>query len=143
MSVPTPSASPAPGAASSGPHEERWIETREGGLFFVNALFLFPYLMLLVPLLTRIFVRGVLGGLSEVSVILDTFPTMAEYLLPRMGWLAALPAWLAWKNLSLETRTLPRLALGFLLVCHVGVVAWTVAGWLGLHGWTLPGGPRG
>jgi hypothetical protein len=120
---------------------QRWIETREGGLFFVNALFLFPYLMVLVPLLTRILVRGVLGGLPEESVIVDTFPMLAEYLLPRMGWLAVFPAWLAWKNLGIEVRTLPRLALGFLLVTHLLVLLWTVTGWVGLHGGILPGGP--
>jgi len=121
--------------------EDPWIETREGGLFFVNALLLFPYLMVLIPLLTRVFVRGVLGGLPEESVIVDTFPMLAEYLLPRMGWLAVGPAWLTWRNLGMEHRVLPRLALGFLLVTHLVVVAWTVSGWLGWHGGTLPGGP--
>lgn len=121
--------------------EEPWIETREGGLFFINALLLFPYLMVLIPLLTRVFVRGALGGFPEESVIVDTFPMLAEYLLPRMGWLALGPAWLTWRNLGLEHRVLPRLALGFLLVTHVAVVAWTVTGWLGWHGGALPGGP--
>jgi hypothetical protein len=126
------------GPGEAGP--TRWIETREGGLFFVNALFLFPYLMVLVPLGTRVFVRGVMGGMPEPSVIVDTFPVLAEHLLPRLGWLAALPGWLAWKNLSLERRTFPRVALGVLLALHLVTVAWTVTAWLGLHEGVLPGG---
>lgn len=138
--VPGPPVSPTPAAPSSASSGEPWIETREGGLFFVNALFLFPYLMVLVPLLTRIFVRGVMGGLQEPSVIVDTFPEIFEYLAPRMGWLAIFPAWLAWKNLKIESRGLPRAALVFLLVTHVALVAWTVTGWAGLHSGILPGG---
>ncbi len=132
-----------PSATGTPQPEERWIETREGGLFFVNALFLFPYLMVLLPLLTRILVRGYLGGAAEASVMLDTFPELAEYLLPRMGWLAALPAWLAWRNRGIEHRALPRVVLALLLALHLLVVAWTVTGWLGLHAGLLPGGPTG
>lgn len=119
---------------------ERWIETREGTLFFVNSLFLFPYLMVLIPLFTRVFVRGLVGGLQEPSVIVDTFPALAEYLLPGMGWLALFPAWLTWKNLGIEHRPLPRLALAMLLVTHLSVVGWTVTGWIGVHSGVLPGG---
>ncbi len=126
---------------AAGPEEVRWIETREGGLFFVNALFLFPYLMVLVPLVTRVLVRGVMGGLPEPSVIVDTFPLLAEHLLPRMGWLAAAPGWLAWRNLAIERRVLPRIALGVLLAMHLVVLAWTITGWFGLHDGVLPGGP--
>jgi hypothetical protein len=121
-------------------NSERWIETREGTLFFLNSLFLFPYLMVLLPLLTRVFVRGIVGGLQEPSVIVDTFPALAEYLLPRMGWLAAFPAWLTWKNLGIEARPLPRAALVLLLLAHASVIGWTVMGWLGVHDGMLPGG---
>jgi hypothetical protein len=74
-------------------------------------------------------------------VIVDTFPTLAEYLLPRMGWLAALPAWLAWRNLGIEHRTLPRVSWPFLLAMHLVVIGWTVSGWLGLHPGGSPAGP--
>jgi hypothetical protein len=133
-------ASSAPPASSSSEGGERWIETREGTLFFLNSLFMFPYLMVLIPLATRIFVRGVVGGFEEPSVIVDTFPAIAEYLLPRMGWLALGPAWLTWKNLGLEHRPLPRAVLALLLIAHLFVVGWTVTGWLGVHGGVLPGG---
>jgi hypothetical protein len=126
-------------ASGTATPTERWIETREGTMFFLNSLFLFPYLMLLLPLLTRVFVRGVVGGLQEPSVIVDTFPMLAEYLLPRMGWLAAFPAWLTWKNLGLESRPIPRAALALLLMTHVSVIVWTVTRWFGIHSGILPG----
>jgi hypothetical protein len=134
------SSSPAHPSASPSSGEERWIETREGTLFFLNSLFMFPYLMVLIPLATRVFVRGVVGGFEEPSVIVDTFPTLAEYLLPRMGWLALVPAWLTKKNLGLEHRPLPRLALALLLMTHLFVLGWTLTGWLGVHEGILPGG---
>jgi hypothetical protein len=140
MTADSPTPPPPPRTPAPAPTDGPWIETREGGLFFVNSLFLFPYFMVLVPLLTRIVVRAT-GGMPEESVIVDTFPLLAEYLLPRMGWLAVFPAWLAWKNLGIEHRTLPRVALGFLLATHVVVILWAVGSWFGWHGGTLPGGP--
>jgi hypothetical protein len=125
------------------PKRELWIESREGGLFFVNALFFFPYLMLLIPLLTRIFVRGVVGGFEEPSVIVDTFPTLAEYMVPRMGWMLALPLWLVRQNLRVEHRTGPRVALWGLFLLHTSALLWTVTGWFGLHSGVLPGGLPG
>lgn len=120
---------------------ERWIETPRGGLFFINALFIFPYIMILVPLATRLFVRGVVGGAPRESVILDTFPVLAGFLLPRYGWLILLPLFLVVRNLRMERAPWPRAALLLFLVTHAAFLAWTMAGWLGAHDWTLPGGP--
>jgi hypothetical protein len=118
--------------------EELWIETRRGGLFFVNAVLIFPQIMVLVPLLTRIYVRS-RGGFPRESQIVDTFPTMAEYLLPRMGWLLLLPIGLVIHNLRLEKAFWPRVGLfGFLLV-HLSFLGWTVAVWAGLLPPVLPG----
>jgi hypothetical protein len=130
------------GKAGEGPApEERWIETPRGGLFFVNAILIFPYVMVLVPLATRLFVRGVVGGAPRDSVILDTFPLLAGYLLPRYGWLIVLPIFLVVRNLRMEGAPWPRAALLAFLLTHVGFLAWTVAGWMGAHDWVLPGGP--
>jgi hypothetical protein len=119
---------------------ERWIETREGGLFFVNALFIFPHLMLAVPLLTRVLVRA-RGGFRRETAIVDTFPLLAEHLLPRMGWLLVVPLVLVVVNLRLESRPLPRRVLWGFLALHAALLGWTVAGWVGLHAGRLPGGP--
>jgi hypothetical protein len=118
---------------------EPWIETRRGGLFFVNALLIFPHIMVVVPLLTRIFIRA-RGGLQEESTILDTFPIMAEHLLPRMGWLVVVPIGLVLWNLKEEDAALPRAGLITFLVLHLAALGWTVATWLGLTGGVLPGG---
>jgi hypothetical protein len=121
--------------------EEPWIETKEGGFFFVNSLLIFPYMMLLLPLLTRLFVRGVVGGLAEPSQIVDTFPTLTEFLAPRYGWLAVVPLVLVWKNLGIEHRSGPRLFLWIFGVAHLTALVWTVTGWFGVHDFGLPGGP--
>lgn len=120
---------------------DRWIETPRGGLFFVNAILIFPYLMLIVPLLTRWFVRGVVGGLPEESTIVDTFPLLAEYMAPRMGWLAVLPLFLVVRNLGVERGRLPRAVLWLFLLLHLALLVWTMTGWMGMHGFELPGGP--
>ncbi len=98
--------------------------------------------MLVIPLLTRVLVRGG-GGLTRESVILDTFPTMAEYLLPRMGWLLVVPAGLVIMNLRIERARLPRIGLGLFLGLHLLGLAWAVCVWTGLLPPVLPGGPPG
>lgn len=118
---------------------EPWIETRRGGLFFINALFIFPHVMVLVPLLTRVFVRA-RGGMQEESTILDTFPLLAEHLLPWMGWLLILPIALVLLNLREEPAPIPRAGLAAFLLLHLAGLGWTVATWLGLTGGALPGG---
>lgn len=120
--------------------EERWIETRRGGLFFVNALLIFPHVMVLVPLLTRVLVRS-RGGLPGESRIVDTFPLLAEYLLPRMGWLLVIPLALVIHNLRLEPATAPRLGLWAFLGLHGAFFLWTLGVWTGLWSPVLPGGP--
>jgi hypothetical protein len=122
------------------PDGDRWIETRRGGLFFVNALLIFPQVMVLVPLLTRMAVRS-LGGLPREAAIVDTFPIVAEYLLPRIGWLLLGPVVLVAYNLRLEPDPLPRSGLWTFLVIHLVFLGWTVGVWTGLVDATLPGAP--
>ena len=122
--------------------DDLWIETRRGGLFFVNAVLIFPHIMLLVPLLTRMVVRAQ-GGLAGEQVIVDTFPLLAEYLLPRMGWLLVIPIGLVLLNLREERSPLPRAGLVFFLFLHLAALGWTVATWLGITGGQLPGGWTG
>jgi len=124
-----------------GDSPDRWIESPEGGLFFVNSLFIFPHLMVLLPLFTRGFVRGVLGRAPRPSTILDTFPLLAEFLLPRWGWLWVVPIGLVLRNLRVETKPGPRAALWGFLFLHLAALVWTVAGWLGIQGGRLPWGP--
>ncbi len=132
---------PPPLQESEAGSGERWIETTRGGLFFINALLIFPYVMVLVPLTTRVFVRGVLGGAARESIMLDTFPLLAGFLLPRYGWLIVIPLYLVVRNLRMEEAPWPRAALLLFLLVHLGFLGWTGAGWMGAHDWVLPGAP--
>lgn len=117
---------------------ERWVETTEGGLFFVNALLAAPELVVLVPLGMKAMLRS-LGLVGEASVYFDTFPMLAGYVLPWAGWLLAIPIWTTVRNLRMETpRWASAALLGFLAV-HVSFLAWTVGWWI--TGGNVPGAP--
>ena len=120
--------------------DEPWVETREGGLFFVNALLIFPHVMVLFPLITRTVVRAG-GGFADASPIVDTFPEIAEYLLPRAGWLLVVPIALASYGLRITRAAWARLALAVFLATHLAFLGWTVGVWFGMWPPVLPGGP--
>lgn len=113
---------------SDGPRTP-WIETREGGLFFVNALLVAPAVMALVPLGLGATLRA-LGVLVGPSPLFDTIPRMAGYFAPRLGWLAAPAALVAWKGLAEVERKGPRRALALFLGVHVVTLACTVWLWV-------------
>lgn len=125
--------------ASTSSRTQPWVETRSGALFFVNALLIFPHVMVTVPLLTRVLVR-LRGGMPGETTIVDTFPMIAEHLLPRLGWALVIPMALVVLNLRWETARLPRVALLGFLALHGAYLGWTVATWLGLTDGRLPGG---
>jgi hypothetical protein len=131
---------PDESAGRSARAEERWIETRSGGMFFVNALLIFPHVMVLVPLLTRVLVRS-RGGFPDHADIVDTFPVMAEHLLPRVGWILVIPIALVVMNLRVESAPWPRAGLWAFLVVHVTALGWTVGVWVGAWDPILPGRP--
>ncbi|MGD2068837.1 MAG: hypothetical protein PVI57_09225 [Gemmatimonadota bacterium] len=118
---------PDPGP-SDGDHAP-WIETRAGSLFFLNALLVAPAAMALVPLGLGAALRG-LGVLVGPSPLFDTIPRVARYFAPRLGWLAAPAAVVAWKGLGVVDRKGPRRALIVFLVAHVATVAYTVWRWV-------------
>jgi hypothetical protein len=118
--------------------EDPWVESRSGGLFFVNALLIFPHVMVTVPLVTRVLVRAA-GGMQRELVIVDTFPELAEYLLPRAGWLLVIPIFLVVANLRMERAFWPRAGLFLFLFLHLAYLGWTVATWAGLTDGALPG----
>jgi len=115
------------------PPSDAWIETRAGGLFFVNALLVAPLGVALFPWLLGVLARAT-GVVRGASPILDTIPTMAWYFLPRLGWLALPAAWLAWRGLAVVDRAGPRRWLRVFLAAHVATVAAAMARWVGLLG---------
>ena len=72
------------------PEGTPWVETREGGWFFVNALLVAPAFMVAFPWTLR-WLLGMAGVASGPNRLLDTIPTMAAFIVPYVGWLAVLP----------------------------------------------------
>lgn len=112
------------------PGDQPWIETRAGGLFFLNAVVVGPLALVLVPVVIGAVVRG-LGLMTGPSAVLDTIPAVARYVAPTLGWLAAPAAWLAIWTFRKTEKTEARWALLAFLVAHLGVLAYTVSRWLG------------
>lgn len=110
--------------------KDPWIETRQGGLFFVNALLVAPELVVLFPLTLRAIV-GLIAAERNPSPFLDTIPFVASKTIPFLGWLVAIPIWTTIKNLRIETLIVPRLALACFLVLHISFLAYTVMSWVG------------
>ncbi|MEJ2541858.1 MAG: hypothetical protein P8188_18140 [Gemmatimonadota bacterium] len=106
-----------------------WIETRAGGLFFVNAVLVAPIFMALYPWTLRWILRS-LGVLDRPSRVLDPVPAVADHFAPYVGWVSILAAWLVWKNLRIVDRIWARRALWVFLAAHAGMVVYTVTRWL-------------
>ncbi len=110
--------------------EEPWVETRAGGLFFINALLAAPALMVLYPVALRGLLR-VFAGLERPVPILDTVPLVAAYIAPVVGWLALPAGALALWNLRMVDRRWARALLVLFVALHAGVLVYTAARWLG------------
>lgn len=107
-----------------------WVETRAGGLFFVNAVLVAPVVMALYPWALRWTLRAA-GILDRPSRILDPVPAVADHFIPVLGWLAIPAAWLVWKNLAIVDRAWARRALWAFLVVHAGTLVYTVSRFVG------------
>lgn len=124
-SPPSGSTPSAGGNASPSP----WVETRAGGLFFVNALLVGPAFVVLFPLSLISMLRGA-GIVGAEWSVLDTLPTLAGYLVPWIGWLALVPAGLCVRNLRMGVPRPAAWALRTFVLVHLGFVGWGVASWL-------------
>ena len=115
--------------SETGGGAEPWIESRAGGLFFVNVVLVTPIFVVLVPLLLGGVLRTV-GLVQGPAPVLDTIPLMADYFVPRLGWLAAPAAWVAWTTHGTVERDSPRRWLAAFLGLHLLVVAYTLYRWI-------------
>jgi len=115
-------------AGSSRP--EPWIETREGGWFFVNALAVSPALVVLFPLTVGLLVDALAPG-REPSPFLDTIPFVASKAVPILGWLLVIPIWATVKALRMNQPLMARIALGFFLLVHLSFLGYAVRAWTG------------
>lgn len=105
--------------------EQPWVETRAGGMFFINAVLAAPALIALYPWTIRWILRTT-GVLDRPSKILDPVPAVADHLIPILGWLAIPAAWLVIRNLRIAERRWARRGLWLFLAVHVGTVVYTV-----------------
>jgi len=110
--------------------QDPWIETRQGELFFVNALLVAPELIVLFPLSLQVLV-GMLAPNRLPSPYLDTIPFLASKAIPYLGWFLAIPIWTTVKNLRIEKAGIPRTALGVFLLLHLSFLGYTVWSWIG------------
>lgn len=108
---------------------EPWIESREGGWFFVNALLVAPELVVLFPLMAGAVVSFLAPG-REPSPFLDTIPFVASRALPYLGWLLGIPIWTTIRNLRMATVPAARVALVAFLLLHLSFLGYTVWSWV-------------
>ena len=110
--------------------QEPWIETTQGGWFFVNALLVAPELVVLFPLVLG-WIVGLVAPDRASSPFIDTIPFVASKAIPYLGWVLVIPLWTTVKAIRLPGLVLPRVALGFFLLVHLGFLGYTVWSWVG------------
>lgn len=107
-----------------------WIETRAGGVFFVNALLAAPVFIALYPWTLRWALR-VAGILDRPSRILDPVPAVAAHFAPVVGWLALPALVFALYGMRLVEKRWAKGLLLFFAAAHVGTLIYTVMTWTG------------
>ena len=116
---------------TGSPEDDRepFLETRAGGLFFLNAVLAGPAVLVLWPVLLRALLGGA-GG--RLGALLDPVPAVAAEVGPYIAWLAAIPLVTTLLNLRMPLPGAARWTLRALALVHVWVLAWwtlTVLGW--------------
>ena len=118
-------------AEDEPPDREPFVETRAGGLFFLNAVLAAPALIVLTPLLVRGVLRGI-GALEGPTRLLDPVPAVAAYAGPWIAWLSVIPLWTIVRNLRMELPAAARWTLRGFALLHAGVLGWWVSAVVGL-----------
>ena len=113
---------PEPGEGSPEP----FVETSEGGLFFLNAVLAGPALIVLVPTVVRGVLRGI-GALEGPTPLLDPVPAVAAYLGRWVAWLSVVPLWTSLGNLRMPLPSPARWTLRAFVALHLGVLFWWIS----------------
>ncbi len=108
---------------------DRWIESREGGWFFVNAVLAAPAFIVAFPLLVGGVLRAV-GVLDGYNRFIDTIPLIAAYVVPYAGLLAVIPLWLTLRSLRWGAPRGPRIALRLFGLAHAAALGYALWWWL-------------
>jgi hypothetical protein len=110
---------------------EPFLETRAGGLFFLNAVLAGPAVLVLWPVLLRALLGGPGAG-GRLGALLDPVPAVAAEVGPYIAWLSAIPLVTTLLNLRMPLPGAARWTLRAFALVHVWVLAWwtlTVLGW--------------
>ena len=102
---------------------EPFVETRAGGMFFLNAVLAAPALLVLWPVTVRGVLRGT-GALEGPSPLLDPVPAVAAQVAPYVAWLSVIPLVATVRTLRLELPTPARWTLRAFVLLHTGVLVW-------------------
>ena len=107
---------------------EPFVETRAGGLFFLNLVLAGPALLVLWALL----LGALLGpGSGRAAALLAPFPAVAAAVGAWLAWLAAVPLATTVLNLRMPLPKGARWTLRALVLVHGWVLAWWALGRLG------------
>lgn len=109
--------------------KEPWVETPQGGWFFVNAVLVAPELVVLVPLILGSLL-SLIAPEREPSPFLDTIPFVASKTIPLLGWLLLVPIWTTIRNLRLDGPRFPKVILGLFLLSHLAFLGYAVGCWV-------------
>ena len=124
-------ASPFPDLANDDP-DTPWVETPEGGRFFVNAVLVAPELIVVFPLAVGLALRA-MGLVQGPTVFLDVVPWVAGYAIPYVAWLLPIPIWTTMRNLKVASGRIRALLFGFLAL-HSSFLGYAVLRWTGVLG---------
>lgn len=115
-------------STAAGPDAGPWIESREGMLFFANALLVFPQISVFFPLLLgrALAFVGVAEGLQE---ILSVIPALAARILVFAGILFLLPLWFALRTRRDTGRKSARAWLLVFAAAHASFVLYALVAW--------------
>ena len=102
---------------------EPFIETRAGGLFFLNAVLSGPAVLVLWPVLLRGFL-GDFGTPGRVSALLEPVPALAAAVGPYIAWLSVIPLVTVLINLRMALPSPARWTLRALALVHLWVLGW-------------------
>ena len=109
-----------------------WVETPEGGRFFVNAVLVAPELIVVFPFAVGGALRA-MGIVQGPTVFLDVVPWVAGYAIPYVAWLLPIPIWTTLLNLKVASGRIRVVLFGFLAL-HSSFLGYAVLRWTGVLG---------
>ena len=109
-----------------------WVETADGGRFFMNAVLVAPELIVVFPLAVGGALRA-MGLVQGPTVFLDVEPWVAGPAIPYVAWLLPIPIWSTLRDLKVASARVRVVLFGFLAL-HSSFLGYAVLRWTGVLG---------